>query len=285
MRVLILGANGMLGHAACAGLRAEHDVVGTCRGAFADHPRLAAFLPAGACVEGFDAGAPDALERAFDVARPDVVLNCIGVVKQKREGKQAVPSIQVNSLFPHELAAFADTVGAKLIQVSTDCVFSGQRGGMDESAVPDPIDLYGRSKLLGEVTYSPHLTIRTSMIGRELGTASGLLEWFLTTRGRTARGYTNAFFSGLTTRALVRVLSQALSARPGLTGLYHVASERVSKYDLLVRVNEALGLGVLVEPDEHFRCDRSLNGTRFVAETGVRIPGWEEMIDDLKSEQ
>ena len=205
----------MLGHAACHVLRAEHEVYGTCRGAFADHPRLAAFLPADRCVEGFEAGRAGSLERAFTRARPDIVLNCIGVVKQKHEGKQALPAIRVNALFPHELAAFCDSAGAKMIQASTDCVFSGRSGGMDESVVPDPVDLYGRSKLLGEVTYAPHLTIRTSIIGRELRTATGLLEWFLTNRGRTVRGYTNAVFSGLTTRALVRVLSQALSAAPG----------------------------------------------------------------------
>ena len=275
----------MLGHAACLVLRTEHSVFGTCRGSFGDHPRLAAFLPLEYCIEGFEVGTPGSLERAFDLARPDLVLNCIGVVKQKHEGKQAVPSIRINALFPHELAAFCDSADAKMIQVSTDCVFSGRKGGRDETALPDPVDLYGRSKLLGEVTHPPHLTIRTSIIGRELATATGLLEWFLANRGGRVKGYTNAIFSGLTTRALVRVLAQALAASPGLTGLYHVASEPVNKYDLLVQVNEAFGLGVDVERDGGFRCDRSLNGQRFVAETGIRIPGWSEMIDDLKGER
>ena len=177
----------MLGHAACLVLRAEHSVFGTCRGSFEDHPRLAAFLPPQYCIEGLEVGMPGSLERAFDLARPDLVLNCIGIVKQKHEGKQAIPSIRINALFPHELAAFCDSAGAKLIQVSTDCVFSGHKGGRDETALPDPVDLYGRSKLLGEVTHPPHLTIRTSMIGRELGTATGLLEWFLANRGGRVR--------------------------------------------------------------------------------------------------
>jgi dTDP-4-dehydrorhamnose reductase len=284
MRILVLGATGMLGHAACRVLRPEHRVFGTCRESYRDRPRLSAFLPAESCIERFVAGAPGSLERAFDVARPDVVLNCIGIVKQKHEASRALPALRINALFPHELAEFADRSGAKVIHVSTDCVFSGRTGGIDESGVPDPVDLYGRSKLLGEVTYPPHLTIRTSLIGRELATSTGLLEWLLTNRNGKVRGYTRAIFSGLTTRTLVRVLMQALTTKPGLTGLYHVASEPVSKYQLLMQVNEALGLGIEIERDERFQCDRSLDGRRFVTDTGVRIPGWPEMIDDLRSE-
>lgn len=275
----------MLGHAACRVLRAEHRLFGTCRGSFRDHPRLAAFLPEESCIEGFEAGAPGSLERVFHLARPDVVLNCIGIVKQKDEAKRAEPSIRINALFPHQLADLCGRAGAKMIQISTDCVFSGHKGGMDESAVPDPVDLYGRSKLLGEVTHAPHLTIRTSIIGRELGTATGLLEWFLANRGGKVRGYANAIFSGLTTRALVRVLAQALAAKPGLTGLYHVASEPVSKYQLLVDINKAFSLGIEVERDEGFYCDRSLNGRLFETETAIRVPGWKEMIDNLKGER
>ncbi|HEX4885885.1 MAG TPA: SDR family oxidoreductase [Casimicrobiaceae bacterium] len=289
MRILILGANGMLGHAACRVLGRSHEVFGTCRGPADAHPGLLECVAAERLVTGFEAGDETRLEQALATSRPAVVLNAIGIVKQKKDAQAAIPSIRVNSLFPHELARACDRHAARLVQVSTDCVFSGRRGLYAEDDVPDPVDLYGRSKLLGEVTAPPHLTLRTSIIGRELGASaghptSGLLEWLLSQRGRTVRGYARAIFSGVTTTTLAGLLLQLLDAGPLPTGLFHLASSPISKYDLLRHIDHALGLGARIERDDEFVCDRSLNGRKLVEATGLRIPGWDAMIDELRCE-
>src|SRR5256884_5002424 len=160
-------------------------------------------------VDGVDVRDPDAIARAIDCARPDAIVNCVGIVKQRAEAADPIASIAVNALFPHRLAAAADAAGARLIHISTDCVFSGGRGHYDETDVPDAEDLYGRSKLLGEVA-APHLTLRTSLIGRELKGCGGLVEWFLSRRGRLVRGDKSAIFSGVTTTQMAPILGSLL---------------------------------------------------------------------------
>jgi dTDP-4-dehydrorhamnose reductase len=168
-----------------------------------------------------------------------------------------------------------------VIFFSTDCVFSGKRGRYSEADTPDPIDLYGRSKLLGEVQEAPHLTIRCSIIGRELSASTGLIEWFLSQRGREIQGFSKAIYSGLTTRALCQLLMDLLEKRCDLSGIWHIASEPISKFDLLGRLVAPLGLGIQIHENVTFECDRSLDSTQFTKETGLRIPSWEEMLADL----
>jgi dTDP-4-dehydrorhamnose reductase len=171
-----------------------------------------------------------------------------------------------------------------MVQISTDCVFSGNKGGYTEADTPDPEDLYGRSKLLGEVAGPECLTVRTSMIGRELTRQSGLLEWILSNGNGRVRGYTNAIFSGFTTRALGEVLARIIQERPDLTGLYHVASEPISKYTLLKKIASAFALRTEIEPYAEFRCDRSLDGTRFRLAMDWQPPTWDAMIAGLVSD-
>ncbi len=284
-RVLVLGATGMLGHAACMVLRGSHQVFGACRARYRDCPPLQAFLDRSSCFDEWNVEDRDYLKQILDRCQPHAVLNCAGIVKQKPEAENAVLAITVNSLFPHELAGLCDERGAKLIHLSTDCVFSGVDGFRSESDNPDPVDLYGRSKLLGEVTRSPHLTLRTSMIGRQLAGSTGLLEWLLQNRNGRVRGFRHAIFSGLTTFALAGVIRQLVDAHPETHGLYHVAAEPISKYELLRRIDESLSLGIDVEPFEDFHCDRSLNGEKFKTDTGIPIPSWDRMLDDLKERQ
>ncbi len=186
MKVLILGGTGMLGHMACRAFSERFETFAASKRPLDDTNPLFAFLPRHACFGGLDAIEDKARLRALlQEVKPSVVLNCIGIIKQKKEAHDAIPSIRTNSLFPHELAEIASAHGAKVIFFSTDCVFSGKRGGYSESDDPDPVDLYGRSKLLGEVSETPHLTVRSSIIGRELGgSTSGLIEWFISQRGR-----------------------------------------------------------------------------------------------------
>lgn len=287
-RVLILGAGGMLGHKLFHALRAVGDVFGTLRAnsvppwGVRDGDDA---NPRGRIIVGVDANAHDAVVGAIDRVRADVVINCIGLVKQREVAKHAVPAITINSLFPHQLADACSGRGVRLVHLSTDCVFSGGKGGYREDDVPDPVDLYGRSKLLGEVDREGCLTLRTSIIGWELAHRSGLLEWFAAQRGKTIRGYQRAIYSGVSTAVLARLIGLLLKQHPQLWGVYQVASTPISKYDLLVQLRNALGWSdIAITPDTEFRCDRSLDGARFERATGWRAPDWGNMIRELAAE-
>jgi dTDP-4-dehydrorhamnose reductase len=226
----------------------------------------------------------DSVRRAFAFVRPDAVVNCIGIVKQDAAAKDPYTSILVNALFPHLLARACRETGSRLVHLSTDCVFSGRKGNYAESDVPDAEDLYGRTKLLGEVDGKGCLTIRTSMIGRELKGSHGLVEWFLAQRGQRVRGFRRAVFSGFTTRALSEIIADLIDERRDLEGVYHVAAEPITKFDLLALIKEVYKLSVEVEPDENFICDRGLNGARFHAATGFVPPSWAAMIQQMHSD-
>jgi dTDP-4-dehydrorhamnose reductase len=278
MRVLILGAGGMLGHKVWEVFRDRFD----CRAAMRTRLPLPLFDDE-RVIDGFDATNFESVVRLIGAVKPDVVVNCVGVVKQLAAAHDPIASITLNSLFPHVVARACNDARARTIHISTDCVFAGTRGHYTEDDVPDAADLYGRSKLLGEVTDGA-LTIRTSIIGRELRAANGLVEWFLSNRGGSVRGFTNAVFSGVTTATLARILAAVIEQQPGMHGLYHVAGAAISKYDLLMMLNEATGAGVTIEPDDRFVIDRSLDATRFEAATGLRPPEWPEMIAALAAE-
>jgi dTDP-4-dehydrorhamnose reductase len=226
----------------------------------------------------------ESVQRCVSAVRPDVVVNCIGIVKQDAAATDSVQSISVNALFPHRLAQLCRVGGARLVHISTDCVFSGSKGSYDEEDEPDARDLYGRTKLLGEVSGPGCLTIRTSMIGRELQGAHGLVEWFLSQSDRKVRGFQRAVFSGFTTRALSEIIVDVLENWPELDGIYNVAAKPITKFDLLTLIKEGYGLNVEIEPDETFVCDRSLNGERFHAATGLVPPSWPDMIEGMRSD-
>lgn len=281
MKLLVLGATGMMGHMACRVLTRDFDVFATFHGTLDDRNPVAGFLPRSAIYDRYDAGDPDRLRRILDACRPIVILNAIGIIKQKKEAGDAIPSIKINALFPHELGQIASSYGAKAIFMSTDCVFSGKRGMYTEDDNPDPADLYGRSKLLGEVHDAPHLTLRSSIIGRELSASTGLIEWFIGQRNKEIQGYAKAIYSGLTTHAFCRVLIQLLKKHFDLTGVHHLASKPIDKFDLLTRVNQKMGLGATIRRNETFQCDRSLDGGRLIKATGIEVPSWDEMIAQL----
>jgi dTDP-4-dehydrorhamnose reductase len=218
------------------------------------------------------------LVRAFASARPDVVINCIGVVKQLASAHDPLLSISRNSLLPHQLADLSRAAGARLIHISTDCVFSGRKGMYTEDDVSDAEDLYGRSKFLGEVDGPGCLTLRTSIIGRELSTRNGLVEWFLSNRSKSVNGYSRAIFSGLTTNALSDLILDLIESSPDLHGLYHVSADPIDKYDLLHMLNDAYDAGVQIRRDESVVIDRSLDSSRFRAATSFAPRPWPEMI-------
>ena len=279
-RVLILGGTGMLGHKLWQILSPRMDTHVTVR---TSEPGVA-LLDGERTLPNVSAEDFDTVAQAVAAVEPDVVVNCIGIVKQVREAQDPLASIAINSLFPHRVAQLCSAQGARLIHVSTDCVFSGRTGGYAESDIPDPVDLYGRSKLLGEVADGDGLTIRTSIIGRELSGARGLLEWFLGQQG-SVRGFQRAIFSGLTTQALARVVASVTADHPTLTGIRHVAAQPISKFDLLALLRDAYRLDVEIVADVEVAIDRSLDGTAFEQDTGWHADPWPDMVADLAADE
>ena len=269
----------MLGHVLWRECSARFDASATVRDASLDGPFAGALDPdrtlTGVTVE--DLGS---VERALAHSDATVAVNCIGLVKQRPEATDAAEEIRINALFPHQLATACAAQGVRLIHISTDCVFSGQQGDYGEADPPDPVDLYGRSKLLGEPQGPGVLTLRTSMIGPELGRAQGLLEWLLSQVGEV-RGFTRARFSGPTTPVLARLVADLIERHPELDGTWHVAAEPISKHDLLVRLRDAFGLDLEVVPDPGVAVDRSLDASRLRAATGWVAPSWTEMVTEL----
>jgi dTDP-4-dehydrorhamnose reductase len=283
MRVLVLGGDGMLGHKVFQVFRNRFEAFATFRHPDGMLPRYPIYADARPeqLIHGVDAMDLDSVIRSLARAKPNVVINCIGIVKQLEDAKNPLMGIAVNSLFPHRLAQLCSAAGVRLLHVSTDCVFSGRKGCYTEDDVPDADDLYGRTKLLGEVSLKGCLTIRTSIIGRDFRKQSALLEWLLSNRNGRVKGYVNAIYSGFPTQVFARIMEALIVDYPDLSGLYHVSSDAISKYDLLVKIRDALKLDIEIESDGGFCCDRSLDSSRFRTETGYPIPGWDSMIAEL----
>jgi dTDP-4-dehydrorhamnose reductase len=275
--VLILGASGMLGNAA---LRF-----------FAESPnyRVVGGMRSAGAIAKFPAGFRDHLRTGVDLERleplfaevsPDVVVNCVGVVKQLQQAEDPLAVIPINSLLPHRLARLCKASGARLIHISTDCVFSGRKGSYGEEDAPDARDLYGRSKLLGEIDGGNAITLRTSIIGHELGVPHGLVGWFLSQRGRV-KGYRRAVFSGLPTVELARVMRDFVIPRPELKGIFHVSAEPINKYDLLALVAAQYKHACELAPDDEVVIDRSLDSTKFRRATGYVASSWPRLIEAM----
>jgi dTDP-4-dehydrorhamnose reductase len=285
--ILVLGADGMLGHKMFQRLGARFPGTrGTLRTPKSD-PRFAGIdlLQSDAIVGGVDAMDDVALRRLIEQLRPDVVVNCVGVIKQRDAAHDAIPSITINALLPHRLAAWIAPWDGRLIHFSTDCVFSGRRGRYREDDLSDAEDLYGKSKFLGETPHAANaLTLRTSIIGRELFHHKSLLDWFLQQRG-TVRGFTRVIYSGVTTNHLADIVGDVIERHRDLHGLYQIASDPIAKHDLLQLVKDAFGkTDVEIVPDDREVSDRSLDGSRFAAATGYRCPPWPALVAELAAD-
>lgn len=280
-QLLVTGAHGTLGHVVCEVLSLRHDVIGVSRrplAAYASPPWMKP--PRLTLIDDLDLTDGEAMARRLPASGVSVVVNCAGLIKQKPAAKDPMAVLQANSVMPRRLAQWCDARGAHLIHISTDCVFSGRRGGYCEADTPDPDESYGMSKMLGEIPASPHLTLRTSFIGPQLAGTEGLFAWFLAQQV-AIKGFSRAVFSGFTTLALARIIERIIDAPTPLSGLYHLASQPISKYDLLCAIEQRLGRGLTIERDESFVCDRSLDGRRFADATGIASPSWDEMLDEL----
>lgn len=282
MKILVLGASGMLGNAMVRVL-SEQDglqVHGTIRSE--GSKRFFSATIAERLIAGVDVESQDSLVQVFNRVRPDVVINCVGLIKQLADADDPLQAIPINTLLPHRLARLCELSGARLVHMSTDCVFAGDKGGYRESDSSDATDLYGRSKFLGEVDYPHAITLRTSIIGHELQSAHGLVGWFLAQQDH-CKGYTKAIFSGLPTVALAQVVRDVVIPHAELSGVYHVAAQAISKYDLLELVARIYGKTIKIIPSDQLVIDRSLNAERFAEATGYIAPSWPDLIKLMHS--
>lgn len=277
MRILVLGATGMLGNAV---LRLFVQSEGfEAFGAIRDG-RAASLLPESVrsrLIPHVDVSNFDQVVRAMDACRPHLVVNCVGLVKQLAEADEPLEAIPINALLPHRLARLCGAAGARFVHLSTDCVFSGRKGMYTEDDPPDATDLYGRSKLLGEVDYPNAITLRTSIIGHELAGTRSLIGWFLA-QGESATGYRRAIFSGLPTVEIARVIRDHVIPHPELHGVYHLSAAPISKLELLKLVASAYAKAIRIEADDRLEIDRSLDSTRFRKATGFEPKPWPELI-------
>jgi len=279
MRILILGGDGMLGHQLFKHLKSKHDVRVTLRQDLSLYKKYMHFNTENT-YSGIDVRSLIKLAGVLTDFHPDVVVNAIGIVKQLQKASESIPSIEINALFPHRLALLCKDINSRMIHLSTDCVFSGKKGNYKESDTSDPDDLYGRTKFLGEVTDKHCLTLRTSMIGLELSRRTALLEWFLAQK-ETVQGYKNAIFTGFTTIELSRVIENMILNYSDTFGIYHVSSDPISKFDLLLLIKDGLKLPLEIIPNETFVCDRSLDSSKFRQKFNYNPPSWAKMIDEL----
>jgi dTDP-4-dehydrorhamnose reductase len=279
MRLLILGVNGMLGHKLWQRLSpAFADSYGTLRTA---RTRYAAceLLQTPRVLEHVDAGDFARVAEVLAKVQPDVIVNCVALTK--RRDTPALDAIEINAALPHRLADWASSHRKRLVHFSTDCVFDGRQGGYTEASATNAVDVYGKTKALGEVSGPGILTLRTSFVGRELDRCTELLEWFLAQRGRRIRGYRQAIYSGVSTDYMAQLLTELLVRFPRLEGLYQIAAPAISKYELLCLAREAYNVPVDIEPDDTVVVRRDLDGTKFRQATGFAVPAWPQMMREL----
>lgn len=281
MRVLILGISGMLGSRVFRTIseNAKLEVYGTLRGA----DLLSNFRPDqhARIVTGLDVLNTAKLKEVISEIRPEIIINCVGLVKQLGSSKDPLVALPLNSMMPHQLVRIAADIGARVVHISTDCVFSGRKGHYIESDISDAEDLYGLSKYIGELNdFENAVTLRTSIIGHELSTNKSLIDWFLLQENQV-KGFRKAIFSGLPTVELAHVIEKFVIPNADLKGLYHVSAAAINKFELLKLTAEVYGKKIEIVPDDELVIDRSLNSSRFTAATGYKAPAWPELIKKM----
>jgi len=282
MDVLVLGASGMLGRTMLRVLSEKKDchVSGTVRSSTTINQFPDSL--AGSIISGVDISNTNSMEEIIVKLQPDVIINCIGVTKNITDSDNPLVVIPINSVLPHRLEKICKDINSRVIHISTDCVFAGDKGNYKEDDIADATDLYGLSKYLGELHSPNAITLRTSIIGHEAQTKNGLLEWFLSQQNK-CKGYAQAIFSGLPTVTLAGVIRDYVIPNEHLSGLYHVAGPAISKYDLLELIATEYNKNIDIEYDDSLKINRSLNADKFREATGYVAPEWPDLIKSMHS--
>jgi len=280
LKILVLGSSGMLGTALTRTFSQVNycDVIGTVRSD--KSVENLSKLKKVQIISDIDCEDDKKIFQLFELIKPDVVINCVGLIKQLVDVKDPLKTTLLNSVLPHKLSHLCKIIGARFIHISTDCVFSGQKGLYTEKDYPDAKDLYGRSKLMGEVDYPNAITLRTSIIGHEFNSSNSLINWFLS-QNEVINGFKKAIFSGLPAIEMAQIIENYVLPFPKLTGLFHVSVDPISKYDLLTMVKKIYKKKIVIVPDNTLMIDRSLNSDNFRAATGFTPKSWPEMIKSM----
>ncbi|MGR3887570.1 dTDP-4-dehydrorhamnose reductase family protein [Pseudomonas sp. 1152_12] len=285
MKILVLGVTGMLGSAVFKYIsnHTSHSVFGTMRG-----PRGEEYFESkhkGCFYSNVDVLDYETLVSVFEDNRPDVVINCVGLIKQLAQANDPLSTLPLNSMLPHRLSKLCMLTQARLIHISTDCVFSGSKGMYLESDISDAEDLYGKSKFIGELSDQPHaITLRTSIIGHELASNASLVDWFLSQEG-AVKGFTNAIFSGVPTAELARIIVEYVLPNESVFGLYHLSADPIDKFTLLTEIAKVYNKEIDIIPDDKFVIDRSLDSTRFREAVGYTPPSWPDLIQFMRAQK
>lgn len=269
MKILIFGTTGMLGHSLFNELSKNHDVYGVIR---ANSKNSKIF-------SNTDTSNITKISGILESLKPDFVINSIGIIKQLKQSKDKIQSIEVNSIWPHQLAELCAKHNAKMIHFSTDCVFTGSKGNYNEEDLADARDTYGLSKFMGEVDYPHTLTLRTSIIGHELNSSVSLIDWFLS-QSTECKGFTEAIYSGFPTVEIANFLNEYIF-KNFVSGVYHLSSEPISKYDLLKIVAEVYGKPIQINPSQDLKIDRSLNSDKLRSLVGFKPKNWPELVKSM----
>ena len=281
MRILILGASGLIGHKLLQKLSIDFDVYATLHRSKENYGLMPLFSGQN-IIDKVDVSDFENLRGILDTVNPNVILNCIGITPRKDEINDLYKVIKINALFPHQLANWAKANNKRVIHFSTDCVFNGSTGNYTENSLTTAEDVYGRTKALGEINYSHSLTIRSSFIGQELFGKTELLDWFLNQEGKRINGFTNTLYSGVSTNFMTRVVKTIILNAPKLSGLYQLASEKpISKYELLCIAKRAFEVNIEINPENKQVHTPTLNGSKLKDKIKIKVPSWKEMMNDL----
>lgn len=283
MKILIIGGSGMLGHKLVQIFKEKFDVWTTIKSDFNKYKKFG-ILDKKKTIENLNVEDLKSVEKVINKIRPDVIINAVGIIKQIQTSQDVVKTLTINSIFPHNLAIIAEKNQARLINISTDCVFNGKKGNYEETDLSDAVDLYGRSKNLGEVEGKNCLTLRTSIIGRELKTSHSLVEWFLSNQGKKVKGFINAVYSGFPTIVFADILADLLVNHKNLDGIYHLSSQPINKFELLKLIKSAYKADIEIEPFAEFKIDRSLDSTKLRRKIGFEPISWKKMIEVMAND-
>ena len=277
MKILILGADGMIGHKIAHSLEDDFELILTSRKSISVDSL------------GITNGKlilhnliTDSLDTLLDDITPDVIINCVGITTRRGVEENISHTKFLNSGLPHKLNFWVSSNSKKLIHFSTDCVFSGSKGNYHDYDMLDAEDIYGTTKAAGEVDGPNTLTIRCSMIGRELYNFTELFEWLIKNKNKKIEGYSKVFYSGITTVRMGKILNQILKQKLNLSGVYNISSVPISKFDLLIKLSNAFSLNVDINENKNIKSNKILISKKFTEITGMYPSNWDDLISEFK---
>lgn len=287
MKVLVIGGAGMLGHQCYLKFKkhfGENNVGCTLRKSASHYSRFGLFEGPNV-FSNVDASDFGKVEEVLNSFKPEAVVNCVGLTLRKPELGDFENALELNSMLPHRLALWGLNNDCRVIHFSTDCVFDGSLGGYTEMNAPSAKDVYGKTKFLGEIHYRNSLTMRLSIVGRELEGKTELIEWFLGQKGKEVSGYSEVMYSGLTTNKVADEVIRVLEMFPQLSGLYQVSSEPISKYDLLELVKDIYRTDITLIKNTNYKSNKVLRCDKYVLATSFTQPRWTDLIQQMKNEE